>query len=134
MQEVDIDKWIKDAREKILNRLDDGTGRSMSSRSYQWSCSYRDPSGRECVVGIFLTEKYNSAMEGSAVRQLECVDNEWFPVYEQRKTTHAIALAECMNKSGIPADKKIRDFLVKWQSRHDKGSNWLGNKYMGPRD
>lgn len=113
---------------RILARLDDRTGPARVNGK----CVYRTPKGRGCAVGCLIPAKfYLPSAENISITSLMPKRGKWVPRHE---SCGFLPLAKMLNRSGIPANTKIHDRLSVWQHRHDSETNWIGKKYVGPRD
>lgn len=128
--------------ERCLARVQDGTGQARTQNSVR--CCYSSDGkggGHKCVVGGFLDpENYDPDMEGASVFHLNTVQGKWRVTdvvaagWSDIRPSWARALANALNKQGIPATNEIHRVLTAWQYRHDSRDNWEGTRYIGPTD
>lgn len=122
---------IEEINEKIINRLQDGRGQAADVNG---CCQYKDPNGVPCAVGCLLEEHYTPDMENSSMHHVNIFEGRWVCDVTSRDTDlekSAQALADTLNKAGVPATMEVYNLLYNWQGRHDSEENWDGNKYIG---
>lgn len=126
---------MREIEEKILAHLK-AQGRQAVKGC---GCGYRTDDGLRCAVGCLIAdEHYNPACEGGAVNGLTVEPEGWGGsagvLCDLRKNT-MVALAECLNASGVPASEWSKRVLAEWQFRHDRECNWCPEEgYIGPTD
>lgn len=83
-------------------------------------CAYRGADGLQCAVGCLITdEAYTPTCEGPTIENLRVrTPCEWIPAHVESPAGHA--LAEALNKSGVPARLSTRRMLFDLQGIHDR--------------
>jgi hypothetical protein len=120
---------LEEMEAKILARVQDGRGQANDNSG----CTYRGRDGVPCVVGCLIPdEHYNVRMEGATIHNLIVKGGKYVADLGSAAGPAPIALANALNKSGIPATVTALRFLVRWQRSHDYRDNWEGKKYVGP--